>query len=387
MQLSFKFSLLCFGLSLIFSTLQAQPSKEAQKAERAEQKKALFEAAEKHLAEIIREIPEAPKANAGIRIAFYNVENYFDTKDDSLKNDNEFLPDGVKAWNYKRYREKQNNIYRTFMAMGGWDGPPSLIGVCEIENRFVLEDLLRQTELKKFNYGVVHEESPDNRGIDVGLFYRKDHIRILKHQALPLIFPFDTAGKTRDILYVKALVLGKDTLHYFVNHWPSRWGGQAKSEPRRMEAAKVIRNKVDSIQNAYADAHIIIIGDLNDEYENRSIIEGLRAKTEVEALKPGDLFNYTRQVMAKTGMGSHKYQGHWGTLDHVIVSQSLLRGEQAGKLKASPQGAFIFTGRFLLEEDTRNTGFQPFRTYAGPKYLGGFSDHLPVFLDLLFTNP
>lgn len=378
--------LLLFALFCQRTEAQRKKLSPEEQAAKDEKKQSIVDAARAHIDEISKGMPPAPKGNTGIRFAFYNVENYFDVENDSLKRDDDFTPEGMKAWTYRRYREKQENIYRTLMAMGGWDGPPAIVGLCEVENRFVLEDLLRKTPLKKYNYDILHKESPDRRGIDVGLFYRKDKFEVLVHESLLVRFPFDTSGRTRDILYAKGVVLGQDTIHLFINHWPSRWGGQAKSEPRRMYAASVVRAKVDSIQRSVPDAAIVIIGDFNDEYEDKSILEVLRAKPHREELQSGDLYNYTHQIMQTSQFGSHKYQGHWGTLDHIIVSQALLKQERRGGIMADPEGGRIFAARFLLEEDRRNTGLQPFRTYIGAKYAGGFSDHLPVFLDLFFNG-
>jgi predicted extracellular nuclease len=322
------------------------------------------------------------RGNKGIRIAFYNVENLFDIYNDSLKDDDEFLPDGAKGWTYKRYLTKQQNIYKVLQAVGGWE-LPEIVGFCEIENRFVLNDLLKKTPFHQHKYGIVHEESPDARGVDVGLIYNKEKIKILAHQAIPVVFPFAPESKTRDILYAKALVLNKDTLHIFVNHWPSRRGGQAKSEPRRMIAAAQIRTKVDSLQAVDPEANIVIMGDLNDEPMDKSVREGLRAKGQGEALQEGDLFDYMTAMSKNWRFGSHKYQSHWGIIDHMIVSQAMLKSDRPkGRLRADADGAQICAERFLFEEDKQYLGLKPFRTYAGPKYIDGFSDHLPIYLDL-----
>jgi hypothetical protein len=321
------------------------------------------------------------RGRKGIRVAFYNAENLFDTFNDSLTNDEDFLPTGKNAWSYKRYMEKLNNIYRVLTAVGGWE-MPEVVGFCEIENRLVLQDLLKKTPFRQHKYDIVHENSPDARGIDVGLIYRKDKFKYISHEAIRVIFTDDPKGKTRDILYTKGLVLGKDTLHVFVNHWPSRRGGQAKSEPRRVDAAKLVRKKVDSIYAASPLAKIVIMGDLNDHVEDKSVAVTLNAKADTAAVGSTDLYDFMAPLSHNWKLGSHKYQGHWGTLDHVIVSAPLLKGGRKGQLKASP--AQIFAARFLLEEDKKYLGLQPFRTYVGPRYAGGFSDHLPVYVDLMF---
>lgn len=327
-----------------------------------------------------------PRDGRGLRLACYNVENLYDIYDDSLTNDDEFTPESTKRWTASRYRRKLNNIYKVMMAVGGWGGPPEVMGFGEIENRAVLQDLVTKTPLLQYGYEIVHEDSPDRRGVDVGFIYQKSKFRYLSHQAIRLVMPFDTATRTRDILYIEGVALGKDTLHLFVNHWPSRRGGQAASEPKRMFAAAVVRAKADSILSANPNAKIVLMGDFNDHADDRSLIEGLRAKTHKSELKPTDFYNFMYELGHNWKLGSHKYQGHWGTLDHLIVSAPLITETRKGFLRAADDGAHIFAARFLLEEDKRYLGLQPFRTYAGPRFLDGFSDHLPVYIDLWLND-
>ncbi|MBE2247890.1 MAG: endonuclease [Candidatus Competibacteraceae bacterium] len=319
------------------------------------------------------------KKNETVRIAFYNVENLFDIYDDPFKNDDEFLPNSSKAWNESKYRDKLDNIYKTLTAVGGW-GLPAIVGFCEIENRYVLNELVSKTPLVKAGYSIIHEESPDRRGIDVGLIYQPKKFRPLSHRAVPLVFPFDTATKTRDILYVKGLVFKKDTLHIFVNHWPSRSGGVAASEPKRVFAAKTIKHIVDSICMRNPSSNIIIMGDFNDEPGDKSIMEALLAKPKIENLSACDLFN-TSYIFYEANKGTEKYKEHWAVLDQIIVSAPLVTRKSG--LVVPNAVSYIFDADWLLEEDTKYMGIMPFRTYAGPKYLGGFSDHLPVFIDLI----
>jgi predicted extracellular nuclease len=345
-----------------------------------------FSAADEELLNLgMKNFDDRNRDGRGIRACFYNVENLFDTYDDSLTVDEEFLPKGVKGWTYSRYSQKLSNIYKTMAAVGAWGGPPEIIGFCEIENKKVLSDLVRKTPFLKYDYRIVHEDSPDARGIDVGFIYRPSSFQYITHKALRLTFDFDTAAKTRDILYICGTVENKDTLHIFINHWPSRRGGQAASEPRRIAAAKLVRSKIDSILQVSPDANIILMGDFNDHAEDKSLHQVLRAKHHKEELKQQDLFNYMYELGKNWKMGSHKYQGHWGTLDHVIVSAALTQ-KRENKLFASEKGANIFAGRFLLEQDKKFLGLQPYRTYAGPRFIGGFSDHLPVYIDLLYKD-
>ncbi|AFC24149.1 endonuclease [Saprospira grandis] len=333
----------------------------------------------------LKNFDDGPRQGRAVRLTFYNVENLFDTEDDPKKRDDEFTPRGLKGWSYFRYKQKLSNIYKVLTALGGWGGPPEMVGFCELENRKVLEDLLRLTPLQKFRYKIVHEESPDRRGIDVGFIYRSDKFEVLHHEPIRVVFPFDTAVKTRDVLYVCGKVLGsKDSLHIFVNHWPSRRGGQAASEPKRVFVAGLVRAKIDSIYKASPEAKIAVMGDFNDEAENISLTEVLRAVPEKEDLGPGDMYNYMHALSKNWQLGSHKFRGHWGTLDHMVVSTPLVQESRKGRLRAAPLGAQIFSARFLLEEDRAYMGLQPFRTYGGPKFLGGFSDHLPIYVDLIY---
>jgi endonuclease/exonuclease/phosphatase family metal-dependent hydrolase len=353
------------------------------KAEKDAKRTAKIELDENMIRVGMKDFDDKVRGNKGIRVMFYNVENLFDTFNDSLTKDDEFLPDGVKAWTYRRYEEKLNNIYKVITAVGGWE-MPEVIGFCEVENRLVLEDLIKKTPLRKNQYEIVHENSPDSRGIDVALIYRKDKFKYIEHKAMPVVFPFDPTAKTRDILYVKGAVLGKDTLHIFVNHWPSRWGGQAKSEPRRLYVASVIRAKIDSLYKIEPNAKVIVMGDLNDYATDKSVVEVLKAKGTEAEVGATDLFNYMAGISKDWHIGTHKYQGHWGTLDQIIVSAPLLKEARVGKLYS--HSASIFAARFLLEEDRRNMGLQPFRTYAGPRHIGGFADHLPIYIDLKFRE-
>jgi predicted extracellular nuclease len=224
------------------------------------------------------------------RIMFYNCENLYDTYDDSLKADEEFLPDGMKYWTWTRYQKKLANISKVITGIGGWD-PPEIIGLCEIENRYVLDGLTKESAIQKHNYQIIQKESPDSRGIDVAFLYLKDKFTPISYKAIPVIFPDAPERKTRDILYVCGYTNKKDTLHIFVNHWPSRWGGELESEDKRIVAALTLRSYVDSIFDTNSKANILIMGDLNDFPENISVHNELRAKTEYDNIKSNELYN------------------------------------------------------------------------------------------------
>ncbi|MFN4234815.1 MAG: hypothetical protein ACK4IK_08420 [Bacteroidia bacterium] len=313
-------------------------------------------------------------------VAFYNVENLFDTINDPIKNDDDFTPEGKLMWNSNRYLSKTINTAKVIMAIGNGEAP-SIIGLCEVENREVLEYMIRITPLNKLKYAVIHEESPDNRGIDVAMLYRKDLFKPLEHKTIAIDLKPDTI-KTRDILYVKGILDSDDTLHIFINHWPSRIGGEIQSEFKRINAAKTLRNEIDSILKIDSLAKIIIMGDFNDYPINKSLEEVLLAKKDTSEIKEKELFNmlYLKHIK---GEGSHYYNGHWGMLDQIIISKSLLKCEK--KKACTLQGrANVFNPDWIMFIN-KNGEKIPNRTYVGNSYKGGYSDHLPVYF-YLFKN-
>jgi endonuclease/exonuclease/phosphatase family metal-dependent hydrolase len=314
---------------------------------------------------------------ASFRIMFYNVENLFDTIDNPNKNDNEFLPDGPRHWNSYRFYQKLNRISQVIIAAGEPDFPV-VIGMSEIENLQVLEALLHFSPLKKLNYGIVHHESPDSRGIDVALLYRKELFTPLLFRAIEIRNPKDKSYTTRDILYVKGLLAG-DTVHFFVNHWPSKFGGLSISKPLRALAASRLRAETDSLLGVNERSRIIIMGDFNDTPFDNSVAGVLGAKPVSESSE-SNLYTLA-YTLAKEGKGSNKYRSKWDMIDQFIVSGSLLN---AHGLHTSPELFQVFAPDFLLIKDKNYLGEKLNRTYVWFKYNGGFSDHLPVLLDLKF---
>lgn len=307
-----------------------------------------------------------------VRIMFYNVENFFDIYDDTATDDDEFLPCSVRRWNFRRYEKKIYALYKTIAAAGGWS-PPEVIGLCEVENRKVLEDLVYRTNLSKFNYEILHQDSPDPRGIDVCIIYRKEFIDILDWNCFSPVSKKGSGTSTRSVMYIKLLTVA-DTIHLFVNHWPSRRGGVLAGEPLRESIADLLRNKIDSL--ALADGSqikVIIMGDLNSTPAD----DAVRRLTE-----PYDSGLLMENITENQGnfKGTYRYQGIWELLDQVLVS---------GWLRDCPGG--IFTNKemfsvtetgFLLKKDPVYPGLSPFSTWKGYRYQGGFSDHLPVVLEL-----
>lgn len=318
---------------------------------------------------------EAGAQTQRARVMFYNVENLFDTQNDSLTADDEFTPEGVRHWYPKRFYSKINNLARVILSAGEWE-LPAIVGMCEVENVEVLRRLISYSPLKTSGYKIVHHESPDPRGIDVALLYRPEVFRLLAHRAVRIA---DSSGRllnTRDILYAKGIFLNADTMHVFVNHWPSKYGGVAASLPRRKRVAAVLRALTDSIRQQ-GPANILIMGDLNDNPTDVSVKETLGACSDT-LLCPSGLVNLMIPLLKNPVAGTHKYQGQWDIIDHIIVSDRMLR--KGAPLRAMP--ASIHAPDFLLKKDASFTGKNLFRTYLGMRYEGGFSDHLPVYVDI-----
>jgi hypothetical protein len=315
--------------------------------------------------------------NRSYRLLFYNAGNFFDTKDDSLKEDDDFLPDGVMRWNNSRYKQKINSVYKVITASGGWE-PPVLVGLCEIENRKVLGDLVYGTWLSKFDYGIVHYESNDPRGIDLALLYRKSEVRLLWSEAIIPDGYDSTTFTTRYVLYTKWLIKN-DTIHLFLNHWPSRRGGVLRGEAIRKSIAEMVRFRSDSISKASGGrAKIIVAGDFNctpDDSEMQ-LLTDKKSQNEQSAR-----FRNLSESISGDIRGTYKYRGSWEMLDQIIVSEALLNSEEG--IYTATDKAGIFSPDFLLSKDNSYPGVTPFATYTGYRYSGGFSDHLPVFLDLL----
>ena len=316
-------------------------------------------------------------AQTGVRerVVFYNTENLFDTRNDTLTADDDFTPRGKQHWNRERYTRKLLHISKVLDNLG--EGKfPLLIGLCEVENRDVVADLANKTVLADANYGIVHADSPDARGIEVALLYRKDSFRLSRNAFFPV--HLKNGETTRDILYCEGIWGCEDTLHIFVCHFPSMRGGEAKSEWKRVEAASVVKQKVDSIQGICSRAMILIMGDLNGR-ANTLAQKILKIQNpESGAIQSENLYNTGYYLLGKP-YGSYRYKGEWQTLDHIIVSGNLLNGK--ANLQSSRRMG-IYDADFLLEEERGAFGVRPKPTYRGPRYVGGYSDHLPVFIDL-----
>jgi endonuclease/exonuclease/phosphatase family metal-dependent hydrolase len=321
--------------------------------------------------------------NPHFRVMFYNTENLFDVIDDPLINDEEFLPGSQKKWTEGRYQEKIGHIAKVIKDLGE-DTLPVLVGLCEVENRKTVDDLINTTVLKGLDYKIIHRESPDSRGIDVALLYRSRYFQLIDSHFFPIRFPFDTAVRTREVLYANGILGGKDTLHVFVNHWPSRSSGEIQTRPLRVWVAEAVRYRVDSILRKSPKAQILITGDFNDEPMDLSVVSGLKALLSYDKPDDGNLYDLTQGLKNSSPGGTYKYKGSWNLLDHAVVSGSIL--DTSRLLYSRPSDLHVFQAKYLLEPDKTNMGDQPLRTYLGNFYQGGYSDHLPVYLDIHYRK-
>ena len=318
------------------------------------------------------------KSQNNFRIMFYNVENLFDTKNDPDHADEDFLPNGAMKWQAWKYWEKLKNISRVITAVGQMQSP-ALVGLCEIENDSVIFDLTRRSPLRAQQYEYVVTNSPDERGIDVALLYQRDQFRLLRKHEYQI--PFREKNKTsRNILHVVGQLVNKDTLDVFVCHFPSRGGGQLATERSRIDAALLLKRKTDSLFHIRKNANIFIMGDFNDHPDDKSLSQALNARSIKKEIDDMKLYNLFRHCVNEKEFGTYKYQGKWEILDQFIVSGNLLK---KGTIEVKNNSAHVFKADFLLEKDKRNGGKRPYRTNLGPRYIGGFSDHLPIYMNLV----
>ena len=314
-------------------------------------------------------------------ISFYNVENLFDTIHNPHKLDVDFTPEGRKNWTSKRYNDKINKLSRV---ISSYDSTklPDIVGLCEIENKAVVKDLTKNHFLKKGKYQIVHHQSPDIRGIDNALMYRKKGIKLISERVYHVKMEENKRFKTRDILYVKLYIKkAKDTLHIFVNHWPSRRGGEEKSRPKRAAAAMVVRHITDSLIATGNNPKILIMGDLNDEPTNISVKNILRAHQIDSLASDTILYNlcYSKKLEKR---GSYHYwkTGEWNMIDNMIITGNLYNSESG--LISKEKDIRIFRPEWILHQDKKGI-VSPAKTY-GRGYYGGYSDHLSIYTYLCY---
>lgn len=314
-------------------------------------------------------LPLLAFAQTRFRVVSYNVENLFDTRHDTLKKDDEFLPEGARKWDNRKYWNKLQKIAKVIAAVGE-EQLPDLVALCEVENDTCLYHLTTKSVLRRAGYQYVMTQSRDERGVDVALLYQPARFKPLKVENID-VHPEQIGQKpTRDILHVTGQLQNRDTLDVYVCHMPSRSNGKEETEPFRLHTASVLRNSVDVILKERKLPQILIMGDFNDYPQDRSLSQVLNAQKPAEGKEkpnPKNLYNLSYEIKP----GTYRYQGEWNTLDHLIVTGTLL-----------PSHAQVFMPEWLLEKDHTYGGTKPFRTYQGPRYVGGYSDHLPVFSDL-----
>ncbi|NRA51619.1 MAG: endonuclease/exonuclease/phosphatase family protein [Phaeodactylibacter sp.] len=310
-------------------------------------------------------------------VGFYNFENLFDTLDTEDVRDTEFTPTGSKVWNTARYQAKLGSLAKVVAELGTDVTPDgvAVLGVSEIENRSVLEDFVDHPLVRSRDYQIVHKDSPDERGIDVGLIYNPKYFKLLGYKTLFVeLYRDGEPDYTRDVLLVSGLFDG-EPMHFMVNHWPSRGGGEAVSQPARNKAALVCKTAADSIFAEDPKAKIIIMGDLNDDPIRPSVKEVIGAKSERRKVRKGEFYNPMYELYRK-GIGTLAYRDAWSLFDQMLLSDGLLDERQEGYQFYKVR---IHNPRYLLQKHGRFKGY-PFRTFGGNEYLGGYSDHFPVYI-------
>ncbi len=326
----------------------------------------------------------AQKEYEVVCVGFYNLENLFDTIVDPDTNkilQEEFTPIGNNKWDSKKYNEKLGNMSRVIADMGLESTPdgPAILGVSEIENRLVLEDLVKQPSIAKRDYKIVHYESPDRRGIDVGLLYQEKYFKVTGSKSYRLTMEGKPNYASRDQLLVSGDLLG-ERVHFIVGHWPSRRGGEKKSGPGRAAAAKLSLHIMDSLRKEDPNAKVIMMGDLNDDPISNSIKKVLKPQSEVAEVVQGDLYNPMTKLYNK-GIGTLGYNESWNLFDQMILTSGFVDAKKEYNSFAY-YNVTVFNKPYLISQDGRFKNY-PFRTYSYGEYIGGYSDHLPVYVTLL----
>lgn len=312
------------------------------------------------------------EAQAKYNIVFYNVENLFDTWDDPETSDEEFTPQNERHWTRDRFDAKIKMIYKTLITAGNGQFP-DIIGLAEVENLWVIEQLISKTPLNKVPYGIIHKESPDPRGIDVALIYRKDRVTPVDYEHIPVVNKGNYNFRSRDILHFTA-ELGKEQIHFFVNHWPSRSGGYIETKEKRDITARILRRSLDSLLVKNPAANILLMGDFNATPKEKCFTAILKALPYPGNNNPSWLINLST-LWTKRAEGTIRNGGQWELFDQMICSYNFLTNSI---LNIETEQSGICNFDFLLEPDPTFLGSKPFRTYLGPTYHGGVSDHLPV---------
>jgi len=323
-----------------------------------------------------------------VEIGFYNLENLFDTIVDPDTNkilQDDFTPYGKKNFNSERYEQKLTKMAEVISKIGVDISPDGLaiLGVSEVENAAVLEDLSAQESIRSRNYQVVHHESPDARGIDVGLLYNPSYFKVLSSKAYKLDSYYEDSVlkefRTRDQLLVTGELKG-ERIHIIVAHWPSRRGGEKRSAPRRYAAGELGRKIIDSIQGAEPNAKIVYMGDLNDDPTDKSVKEAMKTVGKVKKLTPETLYS-PLETNAKNGIGTLAYRDNWNLFDQLIITPGLVTKKNDFETYKFFK-AVVYNEEYLKNSTGSFKGY-PFRTYVGPNFLNGYSDHFPVYMILV----
>lgn len=316
-------------------------------------------------------------------VVFYNLENFFDTINDPETRDDEFTPDGSRKWNTVKYNKKLNNMERVLFDIASVQKTyPAVIGVSEVETRGVLEDIVSTPKLAPANYRIVHYDSPDRRGIDVGFLYRPDIFKLEGSAEIPFKMPGQPNFLTRGFVTMWGTI-DDEPFFFLVSHWPSRLGGKEASSPKREAAGRAIRMIKDSVLRNNPSTKVVIMGDLNDDATDKSIVDPdcLGAKAKVKDLQTGDFYNPFIDVL-KAGMGTLAYQDSWNLFDNIIVSENLVNDKEGLRLKksdGSKYNGYIFRRPYMVQQSGQYRGY-PLRTFVGTNFQDGFSDHFPVYI-------
>ena len=313
-------------------------------------------------------------------VVFYNLENLFDIYDDPETHDEEFTPDGAKQWNEIKYQKKLTNMERVLFDIAAIQKDyPIVIGVSEIENRMVLEDLISQPKLAGANYRICHFDSPDARGVDVAFLYRADVFKLEGSDNIKLNVPELPNFRTRDLVVMWGTIEG-EPFYFLVSHWPSRLGGKEASQFKRDACARQIREIKDSLIAQNPATKVIVMGDFNDDATDASIVDVMGAKRRVKDLVAGDFFNPYNEML-RAGLGTLAYQDAWNLFDNICVTENLVNAPE-GELrliKGKKYYGNIFTRPYMLQQEGQYKGY-PLRTFVTNNFQNGFSDHFPVYI-------
>ena len=313
-------------------------------------------------------------------VAFYNLENLFDIYNDPETHDDEFTPEGVKQWNETKYQKKLSNMERVLFDMAKINkNYPVVIGVSEIENRSVLEDLVSQPNLRGANYRICHYDSPDARGVDVAFLYRADVFKMEGSDNIKLNVPELPNFRTRDLVVMWGTI-EDEPFYFLVSHWPSRLGGKEASQFKRDACAKQIREIKDSLLKENPATKVVVMGDFTDDATDASIVKTMGAKGKVKELEKGDFFNPYFQML-RAGLGTLAYQDAWNLFDNICVTENLVNAEPGTLriIKGDKYYGNIFTRPYMLQQEGQYKGY-PLRTFVSNNFQAGFSDHFPVYI-------